>query len=110
MARRGRTGPLPSPPGARLPRVSAPPLAAPAPAASAAPRRRALTTIFFTILLDLIGFGMILPLLPFYAQELKASELGVGILFASYSLTQLLFAPPLGRLSDRLGRRPVLLG
>jgi multidrug resistance protein len=69
-----------------------------------------LTTIFVTILLDLVGFGMILPLLPFYAQEFGASEIQVGILFASYSLTQLLFAPPLGRLSDRVGRRPVLLG
>jgi MFS family permease len=74
------------------------------------PRRRALTTIFFTILLDLVGFGMILPLLPFYAQQFGASHLAVGVLFASYSLAQLLFAPPLGRLSDGLGRRPVLLG
>jgi len=74
-----------------------------------APRRRALTTIFLTILLDLIGFGMILPLLPFYAQEFRATPLQIGLLFSSYSLTQLLFAPLLGRLSDRVGRRPVLL-
>ena len=76
----------------------------------AAPRRRVLLTVFFTILLDLIGFGMILPLLTFYAQEFQATPLQIGLLFSSYSLTQLLFAPLLGRLSDRVGRRPVLLG
>jgi len=74
-----------------------------------APGRRALITVFLTILLDLIGFGMILPLLPFYAQEFQATPLKIGLLFSSYSLTQLLFAPLLGRLSDRIGRRPVLL-
>ncbi len=74
------------------------------------PRRRARLTIFLTILLDLIGFGMILPLLPFYAQEFRATPLQIGLLFSSYSLTQLVFAPLLGRLSDRVGRRPVLLG
>ncbi len=80
------------------------------PAAIAAiPRRRAFTTVFVTILLDLIGFGMILPLLPFYAQELHATPAQIGLLFSSYSLTQLLFSPLLGRLSDRVGRRPVLL-
>lgn len=71
--------------------------------------RRARLTVFLTILLDLIGFGMILPLLPFYAQELHATPFQIGLLFSSYSLTQLLFAPLLGRLSDRVGRRPVLL-
>jgi DHA1 family tetracycline resistance protein-like MFS transporter len=78
-------------------------------AGSASPGRRALLTVFLTILLDLIGFGMILPLLPFYAQELHATPFQIGLLFSSYSLTQLLFAPLLGRLSDRVGRRPVLL-
>jgi multidrug resistance protein len=72
-------------------------------------RRRAYSAIFLTVLLDLIGFGMILPLLPFYAQELHATPFRIGLLFASYSLAQLLFAPLLGRLSDRVGRRPVLL-
>lgn len=70
---------------------------------------RALTTIFITVALDLLGFGMILPLLPFYAQNFGATPLQIGILFASYSLAQLVFAPLLGRLSDRVGRRPVLL-
>lgn len=76
---------------------------------AAVPGRRAFTTVFVTILLDLIGFGMILPLLPFYAQELHATPAQIGLLFSSYSLTQLLFSPLLGRLSDRVGRRPVLL-
>jgi multidrug resistance protein len=71
--------------------------------------RRAQLTVFLTILLDLIGFGMILPLLPFYAQRFHATPVQIGLLFTSYSLTQLLFAPLLGRLSDRVGRRPVLL-
>ncbi|HET9211916.1 MAG TPA: MFS transporter [Thermoanaerobaculia bacterium] len=75
-----------------------------------APRKRALLTVFLTILLDLIGFGMILPFLTFYAQEFHATPLQIGLLFSSYSLTQLLCAPLLGRLSDRAGRRPVLLG
>jgi MFS transporter, DHA1 family, tetracycline resistance protein len=77
--------------------------------ARTSPGKRARLTVFLTILLDLIGFGMILPLLPFYAQELHASPFQIGLLFSSYSLTQLLFAPLLGRLSDRVGRRPVLL-
>jgi multidrug resistance protein len=71
--------------------------------------RRAYLAVFLTVVLDLIGFGMILPLLPFYAQELEATPFLIGILFSSYSLAQLLFAPMLGRLSDRIGRRPVLL-
>jgi MFS transporter, DHA1 family, tetracycline resistance protein len=61
------------------------------------------------VLLDMIGFGMIIPLLPHYGQALHATTFQIGLLFASYSLTQLFFAPPLGRLSDRLGRRPVML-
>jgi MFS family permease len=68
-----------------------------------------LTALFVTVLLDLLGFGMILPLLPFYAQTFGASEIGIGVLYASFSGMQLLFAPVLGLLSDRLGRRPVLL-
>lgn len=65
--------------------------------------------LFVTVLFDLLGFGMILPLLPFYAQSLGASAVQIGLLFACFSAGQLVFAPILGRLSDRLGRRPVLL-
>ena len=63
---------------------------------SAPAGRRASLTVFITILLDLIGFGMLLPLLPFYAQKLHASPAEVGLLFSSYSLAQLLFSPLLG--------------
>ncbi|MFP3938902.1 MAG: MFS transporter [Thermoanaerobaculia bacterium] len=66
--------------------------------------------VFFTVLLDLLGFGMVLPLLPFYAERYGASSFGVAMLFASFSLAQFVFAPVWGRLSDRVGRRPVLLG
>jgi MFS family permease len=78
-----------------------------------APRSRRgapLAVVFFTVLLDLLGFGMVLPLLPFYAERYGASPFGVAMLFASFSLAQFVFAPLWGRLSDRLGRRPVLLG
>lgn len=59
--------------------------------------------------LDLIGFGIIVPILGRYAERFGASGLTVGLLFASYSLAQLLFAPLLGRLSDRIGRKPVIV-
>ena len=71
--------------------------------------RGARFTVFLAILLDLIGFGMILPLLPLYAEAFHASRITIGLIFASYSLAQLLFAPWLGRLSDRFGRRPLML-
>lgn len=80
---------------------------------SQAPRSRggaSLAVIFLTVLLDLLGFGMVLPLLPFYAERYGASPFGVAMIFASFSLAQFVFAPLWGRLSDRLGRRPVLLG
>lgn len=72
-------------------------------------QRGPLSVIFFTILLDLLGFGMILPLLPFYALTYGASALEIGLLSSVYSLGQFLFAPIWGQLSDRWGRRPVLL-
>jgi DHA1 family tetracycline resistance protein-like MFS transporter len=87
--------------------VSEPDIRPSPPAASAG--RRASTTVFLTILLDLVGFGMLLPLLPFYALKLNASPARIGLLFAAYSVTQLLFSPVLGWLSDRVGRRPVML-
>lgn len=71
--------------------------------------RRVFSIVFLTILLDLTGFAMILPQIPFYALELRATPAQIGLLFSSYSLAQFLFAPLLGRLSDRVGRRPVLL-
>ncbi len=70
---------------------------------------RPLVVIFITLLVNLIGFGIIIPLLPFYAQTFGASPLVIGLLFASFSLSQLVAAPLLGELSDRWGRRPVLI-
>ncbi|MEE8573276.1 MAG: MFS transporter [Gemmatimonadota bacterium] len=69
----------------------------------------ALGIIFFTVFLDLVGFGIVLPLLPFYATELGASPFEVGLIIASYSAMQFLFAPIWGALSDRYGRRSLLL-
>jgi DHA1 family tetracycline resistance protein-like MFS transporter len=68
-----------------------------------------LAIIFLTIFVNLVGFGIIIPLLPFYAQTFGASPLAIGLLFASFSLSQLVAAPILGDLSDRWGRRPVLI-
>src|SRR5262245_61523175 len=70
---------------------------------------RPLLIIFLTILVNLIGFGIIIPLLPFYAQTFGASPLVIGMLFAIFSLCQLIASPVLGDLSDRYGRRPVLV-
>src|SRR5918995_3406749 len=70
---------------------------------------RPLQVIFLTIFVNLVGFGIIIPLLPFYASTFGASPFVVGLLFASFSLAQLIAAPLLGELSDRWGRRPVLI-
>lgn len=69
----------------------------------------ALGIVFVTVFLDLVGFGIVLPLLPFYATELGASPFEVGLIIASYSAMQFVFAPVWGSLSDRYGRRPLLL-
>lgn len=71
--------------------------------------RAALLIVYGTVFLDLLGFGIILPSLPYYARQLGATGLLLGALLTSYSFAQLLGAAWLGRLSDRLGRRPVLL-
>ncbi len=71
--------------------------------------RARLGTIFAIVFVDLLGFSLILPLVPFYAKDFGASDTVVGLLVASYAAAQLIGAPILGRLSDRVGRRPVLL-
>jgi len=65
--------------------------------------------IFFTVLIDLIGFGIVMPILPFYAQRFGASGLAYGAVLAVYSFMQFLATALLGKFSDRVGRRPVLL-
>src|SRR3989442_15271825 len=94
----------------------------PAPGAQARPgtSRRALLVVFLVVFIDLLGFGIVLPLLPLYATELleplfpgeaQRPLRGVllGALMASFSAMQFVFAPIWGRVSDRVGRRPILL-
>jgi len=68
-----------------------------------------LLTIFIIVFVDLLGFSLILPLLPYYAEKYGASPFTVGLLVASYAAASLIGSPMLGRLSDRFGRRPILL-
>src|SRR5262245_32515788 len=68
-----------------------------------------LVIIFITVFIDLLGFGIIIPLLPFYAESFGATGLTVGLLGTVFSLAQFLFAPVWGRWSDHIGRRPIIL-
>lgn len=70
---------------------------------------RTLLVVFFTILMDLIGFGIIIPVSPFFAESLGATPASITLLGAGYSLMQFIFAPFWGRVSDKIGRRPVIL-
>ena len=72
-------------------------------------KKSALPILFLVMFLVMVGFGIIIPVLPFYAENLGASALELGLLMAVYSLMQLLFAPMWGRISDRIGRKPVIL-
>ena len=72
-------------------------------------RKPSLLVIFLTVFIDLIGFGIVLPLLPRYADKFGAGGFMIGLIIASFSVMQFFFAPIWGRLSDRIGRRPVLL-
>lgn len=72
-------------------------------------KKSSLLVLFLTVFIDLIGFGMVIPFLPFYAHEYGASGTMVGAVVGVYSIMQFFFAPVWGRLSDRIGRRPVLL-
>lgn len=78
-------------------------------ATAEAQKRRQLVILFFTLVMALAGFSIILPILPFYAEDMGASATDLGLLFAVYSLMQFVFAPLWGQYSDRVGRRPVLL-
>src|SRR4051794_35119215 len=72
------------------------------------PPKGAMTTIFFIVFMDLLGFGIIIPLLPRYVPDYEAHPLKVTLLFSIYSVCQFIGAPVLGLMSDRFGRRPVL--
>jgi len=72
-------------------------------------RKPSVSIIFLTVFIDLIGFGIVIPLLPVYADNFHATGFEIGALGSTFSLMQFIFAPFLGRLSDRIGRRPVLL-
>src|ERR1043165_8846394 len=72
-------------------------------------KKPSLLIIFLTVFIDLIGFGIVLPLLPIYSDKFGANGFMIGVIMASFSLMQFLFAPAWGRLSDRIGRRPVML-
>lgn len=75
------------------------------------PRKASLLIIFLIVFIDLIGFGIVIPLLPLYAEHFPLEHPGatIGLLMASFSAMQFLFAPMWGRISDRVGRRPILL-
>ena len=75
----------------------------------AARARSTLPILFSVVVVDLIGFGIVIPVLPFYAESFGASASVLGLLLAAYAAMQFLLAPVWGRLSDRIGRRPVLL-
>src|SRR5262249_10770026 len=82
------------------------------------PARSAMFIVFLVVFIDLLGFGIVLPLLPLYAVDLliplfpnnpERVGLTLAVLMASFSLMQFIFAPIWGRISDRVGRRPILL-
>jgi DHA1 family tetracycline resistance protein-like MFS transporter len=72
-------------------------------------KKSPLLSIFLIVLVDVLGLTIILPLLPFYAESFGATPFVVGLLVSTYAICQLIAGPPLGHLSDRVGRRPVLL-
>src|ERR1700693_2290940 len=68
-----------------------------------------MSILFLIVFTDLVGFGLVIPLLPFYAERFAASPLEMTMLFATYSLMSMVTAPLWGRMSGRVGRRPVLM-
>lgn len=69
--------------------------------------KKLLFSIILVVFIDLLGFSLILPLLPYYAETFHANAFVTGLLVASYAIAQLIGAPLLGRMSDRYGRRPI---
>jgi DHA1 family tetracycline resistance protein-like MFS transporter len=89
--------------------TAAPPLAKTPDAKAPDASPRALYVLLLVVFINLVGFGLVIPLLPFYAKSLNASPWQVTAMFAAYSLGQFIAEPFWGRLSDRIGRRPVLI-
>lgn len=71
--------------------------------------KKELLVLFIVMFLVMVGFGIIIPVLPFYAEDLGASPTQLGLLMAVYSVMQLIFSPIWGRISDRIGRKPVMI-
>src|SRR5215207_3648555 len=72
-------------------------------------RKPSVLVIFLTVFIDLIGFGIVVPLVPTFSRHFGAHGFVIGVIIASFSAMQFFFAPVWGRLSDRHGRRPILL-
>ncbi len=72
-------------------------------------KKPSMLVIFLTVFIDLVGFGVVVPLVPLYSRDFGAQGFVIGVIFAAYSAMQFVFAPVWGRLSDRHGRRPILL-
>ena len=68
-----------------------------------------ISVIVLTVFIDITGYGIIIPLLPFYANEFQVGPAALGILIASFSIMQFFFSPLLGKASDKMGRKPILL-
>ena len=73
-------------------------------------RKPSVLVVWLTVFIDLIGFGIVVPLVPLFSKHFGAHGFVIGVVIASFSAMQFIFAPIWGRLSDRIGRRPVLLG
>src|SRR5579859_422692 len=72
-------------------------------------RKPSLLIVFLTVFIDLIGFGIVVPLVPLYSRHFGAQGFVIGVIIASFSAMQFVFSPIWGRLSDHYGRRPILL-
>jgi len=79
------------------------------PSSSAASNRGPLTVLFATVFIDLLGFGIVIPFLPMYVERLGVGAFAIGAILSSYSLMQFLVSPVLGRISDHVGRRPIIM-
>src|SRR5699024_4698237 len=71
--------------------------------------KRSLPILFAVMFFVMVGFGIIIPVLPFYAEEIGATPIQLRLLMAVYSLMQLIFSPMWGKISDRIGRKPVIM-